>query len=368
MTTVDPQTLANRLPDEDVVVLDIRHETDYKDWHIPGSRNIDVYDEIRNNPEAAKAAFHALPKDTEYVTVCGIGVVSQQATDLLQDLGYDAQNLADGMVGWSQVHEAAAVPLDSPGNLLQIARPGKGCLSYILISEGEAAVFDPSQYVDEYATRLQDRDVALVGVYDTHGQGDHLSGGPALARRFDVPYHLHTADDHGIDATPVADGDTFQVGAVEVDIIHTPGHSPGSVTYGIGDDALLTGDTLFHDSVGRVELGATAGLDDTDPEHHAETLYQSLQRLSERPGDPLVLPAHDPGSPRPPVVARLSDVKERNRELRLDQPTFVDRLTKAIQEPPPNARQIKRANVGLEDIDPTDRTTIELGPNRCAAE
>lgn len=368
MSSIDPQMLAERLPDEDTVVVDIRHESDYSDWHIPGSRNIDVYDEVRTDPDAAKARLDELPGDREYVTVCGIGVVSQEATEVLQDLGYEARNLEEGMVGWSQVHDAAVVPVNLPGELLQVARPGKGCLSYVLVSDGEAAVFDPSQYIDEYVTRLENREAILTGVYETHAQGDHLSGGPALADRFDVPYHLHPEDDLGIDATPISDGDSFHIGEIEVEVVHTPGHSPGGVTFAIEDEALLTGDTLFHESVGRVELGATAGLDDAEPERNAETLYTSLQRLLEREEDPLVLPAHDPGSPRPPVAVRLSEVRDRNRDLGMDRATFVDRIGGAIREPPSNARQIKRANVGLDDIDPTDRTTIELGPNRCAAE
>lgn len=368
MTTVQPQTLSDRLPEEGLVVLDIRHESDYDDWHIPGSQNIDIYDEVRNYPDAAKAALRDLPADTEYVTVCGIGVVSQEATDLLRDLGYDAWNLEEGMVGWSQVHDVAVVSVNLPGELLQIARPGKGCLSYMLVSDGEAAVFDPSQYIEEYVTRLENRQASLTGVYETHAQGDHLSGGPALADRFDVPYHLHPEDDLGIDATPISDGDSLHVGEIEVEVIHTPGHSPGGVTFAIEDEALLTGDTLFHESVGRVELGATAGLDDAEPERNAETLFTSLQRLLNWADDPVILPAHDPGSPRPPVTARLSEVRARNRDLGIDQATFVDRVGGAIREPPSNARQIKRANVGLDDIDPADRTTIELGPNRCAAE
>lgn len=368
MSTIAPATLAERLRDDDLVVVDIRHEADYADWHIPGSRNVDVYDDVRDHPDVAKEAFRDLPADAELVTVCGIGVVSQAATELLREEGYDARNLEDGMVGWSQVHEAAPVTVDLPGTLLQVARPGKGCLSYVLVSEGEAVVFDPSQYVDEYAALLEKHDADLVGVYETHGQGDHLSGGFELADRFGVPYHLHPEDALELDAEPVADGDTVRVGAIEIEVVHTPGHSPGSVTYDIGGKALLTGDTLFHDTVGRVELGAVAGLDDADAKANAEALYASVQRLLDRAGDLLVLPAHDSGSPRPPVVATLSEVRDRNEDLGLDRATFVERLADAAGQPPPNARRIKRANVGLEAVEPAERTSIELGPNRCAAE
>lgn len=369
MPLISPETLAARVRDDQhVVPVDIRPADDFADWHIPDSEGIDVYETLREDPEAAKSAFSDLPDNAELVTVCGFGIVSQTATDVLRDMGYDAVTLADGMVGWSQVHVEAPVPVDIPGTLVQVARPGTGCLSYVLVSDGKAAVFDPSQYVAEYEAVLEAHDAELLGVFETHAHADHLSGGPTLAEQFDVPYHLHPDDALAIDATAVEDGDTVQIGEVGVDVLHTPGHSPGGVTYAVENEALLTGDTLFHESVGRVELGAAVGLDDAAPEQNAETLYESLTRLLDRDGDPLVLPAHDSGSPDPPVTASLSEVSERNPDLGCDRSTFVARLGSDVPEQPPNVRQIKRSNVGLEAIDDADRTTLELGPNRCAAE
>lgn len=369
MPTISPETLVERRRDDtELVLLDIRSEDDFEDWHIPGSTHIDVYDTLRERPDDAKAAFSTLPHESEIVTVCGIGVVSQTATDVLREMGYDAMTLEEGMLGWSQVHSAGRVSIEIPGTLVQVARPGKGCLSYVLISNGEAAVFDASQYVAEYEAVLGEYDTSLVGVYETHAHADHLSGGRRLADQFDVPYHLHANDAVAIDATSINGGDSIQIGDVDVDVVHTPGHSPGSVTYDINGEALLTGDTLFHDSVGRVELGAAVGLADADPEENAGTLYESLQQLLERDGDPLVLPAHDAGSPTPPVVASLSEVIDQNRDLGLNRSAFVDRIGSDVPAQPPNVQQIKRANVGLEEIEDADRSSIELGPNRCAAE
>lgn len=369
MTTIAPEAFARQLQSgSDPVVLDIRAAGEFEDWHVPNSTNIDVYDELREDPDAAKDALRELPETAEIVTVCGIGMVSRTATEVLREMGYEAKTLEDGMVGWSQVHRWAPVPIDVPGTLVQVARPGKGCLSYVLISAGSAAVFDPSQYLEEYRAVLGAHGARLASVFDTHAHADHLSGGSALAEAHDVPYHLHPADAISVDATPVEDGETIEVGDVRVDVLHTPGHSPGGVTFDIQGEALLTGDTLFHESVGRVELGEAVGLAGADAERSAGRLYDSVHRLLESPDDALVLPAHDPGAPEPPVTATVREVERRNPDLGRDRSAFIADLASNVPDQPPNVRRIKLANVGLEEIEDAERTTIELGPNRCAAE
>ena len=368
MPAITPDDLAERLrdADDDVVVLDVRHPEEFEDWHVPGSRNLDVYEELQAGVAAEELS--ALPREKEIVTVCAAGVVADTATDVLADLGYDAATLVDGMAGWSRVHRTAPVDADLDGTLVQVARPGKGCLSHVLLSGGEAAVFDPSQYAGEYGAVLGSHDADLVAVFDTHAHADHVSGGRQLAETHDVPYYLHPADANDVDAAPLEDGQSVVVGDSEVSVVHTPGHSPGGVTFDVDGEALLTGDTLFHESVGRVELGVEAGLEDTDVEANAATLYGSLQRLLDRDGDPLVLPSHDPGSPEPPVTARLSQVRERNADLDLSREAFVDRLSSDVPEHPPNFERVKRVNVGAADVPADELADLELGPNRCAAE
>lgn len=370
MTEITPEKLSERLQTdtESPCVLDIRIEDEFEKWHIPGSENVPVYDDLKDDPEVAKEVLSDVPDDKEIVTVCAAGVISKTATELLQELGYDAKTLVDGMNGWSRVHRSALVETDIDGTLVQVARPGKGCLSYVLVSDGKAAVYDPSQYVEEYNAILEEYDAELVGVFDTHAHADHISGGQDLAENHGVAYHLHPEDAESIGARPVADNDTFDVGAVEVSAIHTPGHSPGGVTFAIEDEALLTGDTLFHESVGRVELGVEAGIEDTNVPENAATLYESLEHLREREGDPLVLPAHDLGSPQPPIIARLSDVVQRNDDLGQSRDAFVADLASDIPDHPPNFQRVKRVNVGEEHVDDEELSTLELGPNRCAAE
>ncbi|WP_436931272.1 MBL fold metallo-hydrolase [Halosimplex halobium] len=370
MQEIPPEELSEQLQngDEAPVVLDIRHEEDFEEWHIPGSINVDIYDELTESSEQAKEALSDLPRNEQIVTVCAAGVVSETATEVLQDLDYDAVTLTDGMNGWSRVHRHAEVTADLDGTLIQVARPGKGCLSHVLISDGEAAVFDPSHYLGEYEAILDEYDAELVGVFDTHAHADHVSGAAELADRHGVPYSLHPKDALAIDAMPVEDGQTVTVGSLDIEVIHTPGHSEGSVSFDIDGAALITGDTLFHESVGRVELGVEAGIEDSDVEENAATLYESLQRLLKRPDDAVVLPAHDPGSPEPPVTATVAEVKERNDDLGRDREDFIDELASDIPDHPPNFERVKRTNVGQESVPADELAELELGPNNCAAE
>ncbi|WP_336035357.1 MBL fold metallo-hydrolase [Halobacterium yunchengense] len=370
MPEINPETLADRLqaPDDDPLVVDVRPEAEYEDWHVPDSVNVAVYDELTGDRDAAADALADLPEDREVVTVCGAGVAAATATELLRAMDYDAKTLADGLNGWSRVHRRAAVAADLDGTLLQVARPGKGCLSHVLVSDGEAAVFDPSHYHREYEAVLDEHDASLVGVFDTHAHADHVSGGADLADRHDAPYYLHPADALAVDATPVEDGQTVPVGDLEVEVVHTPGHSEGSVSFDVDGAALLTGDTLFHDSVGRVELGVEAGIEDADVEDNAATLHESLKRLLDRPDDAVVLPAHDPGSPEPPVTATLAEVRERNDDLGRDRAAFVRELASDVPDHPPNFERVKRTNVGRESVPADELAELELGPNNCAAE
>ncbi|WP_101297966.1 MBL fold metallo-hydrolase [Halegenticoccus soli] len=370
MSEITPDKLSTRLQaaDEILFVLDIRNEDEFEDWHIPGSENVPVYDELKENPANADRALSDVPDENEIVTVCAAGVISRKATERLQTLGYDAKTLVDGMNGWSRVHRSAPIKTGFQGTLVQVTRPGKGCLSHVLVSDGEAAVFDPSQYLSEYEEIIDEYDAELVGVFDTHAHADHVSGAAELADCHGIPYHLHSKDALAIDAIPVADGQTISVGRLDIEVIHTPGHSEGSVSFDIDGAALLTGDTLFHESVGRVELGVESGIEDTDVEQNAETLYESLQRLLDRPDDTVVLPAHDPGSPEPPVTATLGELRERNADLGRDREEFVQKLASDLPDHPPNFERVKRVNVGQESVPTDELADLELGPNNCAAE
>lgn len=133
-----------------VTVLDIRTDEDRAQWAIPGSVHVNAYEALRDGrPGALTDAV--LPADRPVVTVCNAGRVSQTAATILAGRGFDARSLAGGMKAWSLAWNLADVPLsDASVRVIQVRRTGKGCLSYVVGSGGEAAVIDASVPADVY--------------------------------------------------------------------------------------------------------------------------------------------------------------------------------------------------------------------------
>jgi len=101
MSRLRPDELDERLPDDDLFVLDIRPREQFHEGHIDGSRNVPVYDAVRDgDPDALDRIADAVPADAEVVTVCKMGVVARTATSHLDEQGHDAVTLAGGMRGW----------------------------------------------------------------------------------------------------------------------------------------------------------------------------------------------------------------------------------------------------------------------------
>ena len=166
---------------------------------------------------------------------------------------------------------------------------------YILADEKTkaAAIIDPGENVPEIKELVKKDKLDVRAIFLTHGHYDHVGGVAALRKRYkDIPVYLHP-EDAGKDTElmptraldPVTlwrDGDVVMVGELQVEVLHTPGHSAGSVTLRC-QDVLFTGDTLFTQSVGRTDF----------PGGSQEALMASLKRLGELEGDYQVLPGHD---------------------------------------------------------------------------
>ena len=361
--TVSPEEVADRRDDEEVFLLDVRNEDDYDEWSIEGSHNVPIYDQLLDgNFDGLEASLDEIPDDDEIVVVCVAGVTSDDAAAFLRERGYDAKSMADGMNGWGRVHVPYEV--ESVDGVVQVVRPGTGCVSYLVHGDDEAVVVDPSLYIGEYDDLAAERDLELVGAIDTHAHADHVSGGREIAAEFDAPYYLHEDDGGDLDDyEPLADGDTIAVGDREIEIVHTPGHTPGSVSLRVGD-ALLSGDTLFIDSVGRPDL---EGSDETDVREGAEELFDSLGLLGDLPDETVVLPGHFSDEELRPLATTLGDLEASNELFGMDdRDEFVETIVEGLSDEPANYNEIKAINWGREPLT-DDAEELELGPNNCAA-
>lgn len=350
---IRPQELYHKIRDEDVLLVDVREPSEHRDWKIPGSVNIPL----------AKLAQATLPPAQRVVVYCATGPRSITAQQVLAKRGVDATYLAGGMRAWNGVYGRVELDAPSGAKIVQLQRIGKGCLSYVIVKDGEAVVIDPTIDVHEYVDEAMARGARIVAVLDTHAHADHASGSRRLADATGATYYAPPEVGDRVPHEPLVDGTRVKVGAGEVRALATPGHTPGSMTL-LFEDVAFTGDTIFVDSVGRPDLGQ-------DASRTGHTLWRTLhERILTLPADTRVLPGHeaqpDARSQRP-VLARLGELRATIPALALDEHAFVAWVMGNALPKPANFETIKQMNVGLADVDDLDGVrALEAGPNRCA--
>jgi glyoxylase-like metal-dependent hydrolase (beta-lactamase superfamily II)/rhodanese-related sulfurtransferase len=181
-----------------------------------------------------------------------------------------------------------------------------GCLahaSYLVADEraGVAAVVDPQRDVDQYLDDADRLGCRIAHVFLTHFHADFVAGHLELRERIGAEIHLGSRARADYGFTAMGDGDDVELGAVRLEVLETPGHSPESISilaydpeHGTKPYAVLTGDTLFIGDVGRPDLRASLGWAADDL---ASMLYDSVHgKLARLPDDTLVYPAHGAGS------------------------------------------------------------------------
>ncbi|HTI06400.1 MAG TPA: MBL fold metallo-hydrolase, partial [Gemmatimonadales bacterium] len=306
--------------------------------------------------------------------VCNHGNSSKKATAFLRERGYEAYSVIGGMAAWETVYVARHLsPTASLSHVVQLDRVGKGALSYILVSDGDAVLVDPGRHLDRYESVLRELHATPAAVVDTHIHADYLSGARAAAARWQIPYFLHPADAVSpYDQTPgrlafqpLAEGDTIAFGHATLRAQHVPGHTLGSIAL-IADEGLaLTGDFLFVRSIGRPDLAGHA-------KAWAELLWHSLERARETwPGDLVVLPAHyaseDERRADRVIAARFDVITATNPPAAIqDERVFLQWIAEHQTSFPDAYRTIKEANLDLVDLSDADAEVIESGPNQCA--
>ncbi|MBP6687316.1 MAG: MBL fold metallo-hydrolase [Lacibacter sp.] len=346
----------------EVNIVDIRPIQERTEWFIPGSIYFDAYDKLKTNDPLALHGLH-LNKTIPVVTICAGGKTSLIAAALLQEKGYDAYSLQDGMKGWSLSWNTAKLSFPD-FEVIQFRRTGKGCLSYLLSSNREAIIVDPSLSVEVYQEELQKNKLVLKYVIETHIHADHLSRARHLAESSNAALYLPVSDKVSFAFNPVTAATVFTIGNISMKAIPTPGHTLESTSYLIDDKLLLTGDTLFITGVGRPDLKAS----NDEAVQKSKMLYQSLQTLLALDEKLIVLPAH---TSKPvdfdhiPLRSTIGNIKAGFAMLKLSEEEFVSEILQRIPPAPANYLTIAEKNIqgDFNDINPID---LEAGANRCA--
>jgi glyoxylase-like metal-dependent hydrolase (beta-lactamase superfamily II) len=375
--SIEPEELKRRIDDgNDIVLLDTRTEAEFDRWHIDGENVTAVnvpYFEFLLNEDFDESLITDLPSDREITVLCGKGESSEYVAGLLAERGYDVNHLARGMNGWAGIYEYHELETDMGTTIAQYRRPSSGCLAYLIVDGGEAAVIDPLRaFVEEYIQDARALGAEITYAIDTHLHADHISGTRQLADSTGAEVVLPVpAAERGVEYDTeyraVKDGEKLVVGNTTAEALHTPGHTSGMTSYYVGE-VLFTGDSLFTESIARPDLeeGAEGAAD------AAGQLYDTLkQRILPLPDETIVAPAHFSESADPAddgtYTARLDDLRERMDVLGMDREEFVEFIRSDMPPQPANVDEIVATNLGHRQPSDEKAFTLELGPNNCAA-
>jgi glyoxylase-like metal-dependent hydrolase (beta-lactamase superfamily II)/rhodanese-related sulfurtransferase len=166
-----------------------------------------------------------------------------------------------------------------------------GCASYLVgdPEAGLAIVVDPAFRIEQYLEAARAAGVRIERTLETHTHADHVSGHGRLALEHDIPVGIHPLAAPVYPFEPVEDGQVVEVGAVQVRVIHTPGHRPEHCAFVVDDHVALTGDSLFVGDAARPDLAVAA-------REGAQDLFHSLAKLTALGDAVEVYPGHVAGS------------------------------------------------------------------------
>jgi hydroxyacylglutathione hydrolase len=238
----------------------------------------------------------------------------------------------------------------------QILHEDLSCASYLVgdTGSGLAAVVDPQWSIDPYLRLSRLHDVRIEHVLETHNHADHVSGHGRLAAATGATIHIHELASAEYPHEPFVDGWKLELGGVEIEALHTPGHRPEHAAFLLRDAerggdpwAVLTGDSLFVGDVARPDLAI-------EKREGAAGIFRSLHdRLLALPDDVEVWPGHLGGSAcgssgiDHKSSSTIGFEREHNRALRFGtEAEFVEDAVATLGDPPPNVEQIVALNRG----------------------
>ncbi|MCA0398654.1 MAG: MBL fold metallo-hydrolase [Bacteroidetes bacterium] len=253
-----------------------------------------------------------------------------------------------------------------------------GCLAqgaYYVESDGEALIIDPLRETEPYIRRAEKDHAKIKYILETHFHADFVSGHIDLAKKTGASIVYGPTAKPGFEAKVATDGEILKLGRLQIEVLHTPGHTLESTCYLLKDEsgkdlAIFTGDTLFIGDVGRPDL-AQKLIADLTQEKLAGYLYDSLHtKILPLPNDIIVYPAHGAGSACGKNMSKettdtLGHQKRSNYALQpMSREAFIEKVTDGLLPPPAYFPSNVLMNInGYDSIDQVlQRGTTALSP------
>ena len=357
---------------EDILILDVRNSQDFNRFQVESPYpfamiNVSYYDFMEMEEESVSK----IPQDRAIRIVCAKEGSAKYVGEILIRHGFnDVRYLSGGIKTWGNLLVPRLVHREGAYSLYQFIRPGKASCSYGLLSGGEMMLFDPSRNIESYIEFANSQNCRIIKTFETHLQADYIAGSRLIAETTGAQFWANHGDFKAAKTNhrTVTDGEAhcFSKGGPGVRVMFTPGHTPGSTSYLIDNKFMISGDTVFIQSIGRPDLGGKAV-------EWAVTLFATLQKIVELDDALKILPGHymDWSEATDDLLFCLpfGQVKERNRDIYAinNVEDFIRFIQDNMRPQPPEYGPIRLANANLEQFDPERQEELDLGKNECAA-
>ena len=357
---------------EDIVILDVRNPQDFKRFQVESPfpfrmQNISYFDFM----EIEDDCVARLSKGMRVRVVCASEGSAKFVAEILGRHGFaDVGYLEGGIKSWGNLLVPVLLNVGEEYAVYQFIRPGKASCSYGLAAGGDLMLFDPTRNISFYQDFARSHNYRLLRTCETHLQADYIAGSRLLMESTGIEVAANENDFSGarFNYTKLQDNQPlrFTSGGPEVQVMFTPGHTPGSTSYLIDNRFLISGDTVFLQSVGRPDLGGKV-------DEWSDALFATLQKIQQLDRGIMVLPGHyiswQEANGRLAFTAPLGEAIDSNKAIYSigNRADFLAFIKANMREQPVEYATIRKINANLEQVDDNKAEELDLGKNECAA-
>ena len=357
---------------EEMTIIDVRNDKDFARFKVEAPYpfdmlNVSYYDFM----EIEEESVAKIPRNKPVRVVCAKEGSAKYVAEILDKHGFeDIGYLENGIKSWGNMLVPMLINPGAEYQLYQFIRPGKASCSYGLIFNREMMLFDPSRNIGFYQDFAAEKGARLTRTFETHLQADYIAGSRMLMELTGADFLANENDFAGanFNYTKLQDNQVFDFNGdgPKVTVLFTPGHTPGSTSYQVDNHYLISGDTVFLQSIGRPDLGGKV-------DEWSDILFATLQKVQRYDQELLVLPGHyidwTEADERLIFAAPLKEAIAHNKEIYAidNEKDFLAFIKENMRVQPKEYATIRLLNANLEQVDDDKAEELDLGKNECAA-